>query len=192
MSSPSAQIAKRHLACFKPIKRGPRSNTILFLFPFSCLLINFFPFRYVDTNRMVAVELGASADLKAVIAKTGMKNAVTSSNVAQPGEPNDAMYLKQAEHLMKRSIFSSALMYLNLALAMNPTSKTAQSTRARCLLMMGKWEDASRAADQVLKRDKTFVKALLVKAEALYNTCDFEHALVLFHRGQVVRKPLRK
>ena len=36
-----------------------------------------------------------------------------------------------------------------------------------------------------LDRDKTFVKALLVKAEALYNTCNFEHALVLFHRGQV-------
>ncbi len=37
----------------------------------------------------------------------------------------------------------------------------------------------------MLKADKTYVKALLVKAEALYNTCNFEHALVLFHRGQV-------
>ncbi len=32
------------------------------------------------------------------------------------------------------------------------------------------------------------MKALLVKAEALYNTCNFEHALVLFHRGQVSKK----
>ena len=51
--------------------------------------------------------------------------------------------------------------------------------------MMGRWEEASEAADSVLDADKKFVKALLVKAEALYNTCDFEHALVLFHRGHV-------
>jgi hypothetical protein len=58
---------------------------------------------------------------------------------------------------------------------------------ARCFLLMGKWASASEAADVVLSKDKTFVKALLVKAEALYNTCDFEHSLVLFHRGQVRR-----
>ena len=60
-----------------------------------------------------------------------------------------------------------------------------QATRAKCFLLMGQWEKACRAADVVLVEDKAFVKALVVKAEALYNTCDFEHALVLFHRGQV-------
>ena len=60
-----------------------------------------------------------------------------------------------------------------------------QATRAKCFLLMGQWAKACRAADVVLAEDKTFVKALVVKAEALYNTCDFEHALVLFHRGQV-------
>ena len=63
--------------------------------------------------------------------------------------------------------------------------QTTQATRARCYLMMGQWALAAVAADTVLDEDKTFVKALLVKAEALYNTCDFEHALVLFHQGQV-------
>ena len=33
-----------------------------------------------------------------------------------------------------------------------------------------------------LKQDSRCVKALIAKAEALYNTCDFEHALVLFTR----------
>jgi len=74
-----------------------------------------------------------------VIAKTGMKNAVTSTNVLQPGEPNDAMYLKQAEHLMRRSIFPSALIYLNQALAMNPTSKVRESVQFSSQISFNNW-----------------------------------------------------
>jgi hypothetical protein len=58
------------------------------------------------------------------------------------------------------------------------------TTRARCLLLMGQWKSASSAADAVLDTDRTFLKAMLVKAEALYNTCEFEHALAHFHRGK--------
>ena len=48
---------------------------------------------------------------------------------------------------------------------------------------MGDWKYAEMAAEVVLDVDKYFVKAIYAKAEALYNTCQFEHALVLFHRG---------
>ena len=41
------------------------------------------------------------------------------------------------------------------------------------------------AAEIVLSDDKKFVQAIYAKAEALYNTCQFEHALVYFVRGQV-------
>ena len=61
----------------------------------------------------------------------------------------------------------------------------AQATRAKCLLLMGDWGLALESAEQVLEVDKNFVKAILVKAESLYNTCDFEHALIYYHRGQV-------
>ena len=50
---------------------------------------------------------------------------------------------------------------------------------------MGDWDLALESAEQVLEVDKNFVKAILVKAESLYNTCDFEHALIYCHRGQV-------
>lgn len=49
---------------------------------------------------------------------------------------------------------------------------------------MGQWEFAKMSAEFVLEMDKSFVKAIYPKAEALYNTCQFEHALVLFHRGK--------
>ena len=35
-----------------------------------------------------------------------------------------------------------------------------------------------------MKTDKNNVKAILIKAESLFNCCQFEHALLLFHRGQ--------
>ena len=44
--------------------------------------------------------------------------------------------------------------------------------------------EALKAAEIVMSKDKTNTNAILVKAEALYNTCFFEHALVLFHRGK--------
>ena len=56
---------------------------------------------------------------------------------------------------------------------------------ARCYLLMGNWNYARLASELVLQVDDTFVKAIYVKAEALYNTCDFEHALVLFYKGKV-------
>ena len=61
----------------------------------------------------------------------------------------------------------------------------AMATLAKCHLVMGNWEYARMAAEIVLGVDKTFVKAIYAKAEALYNTCQFEHALVYFVRGQV-------
>jgi hypothetical protein len=61
------------------------------------------------------------------------------------------------------------------------------ATLARCHLLMGNWDYARMAAEIVLSVDKNFVKAIYAKAESLYNTCLFEHALVHFHRGHVSR-----
>ena len=41
-----------------------------------------------------------------------------------------------------------------------------------------------QACEIVMSKDKNNVVAIWVKGEALYNTCFFEHALILFHRGK--------
>ena len=56
---------------------------------------------------------------------------------------------------------------------------------ARCHLRMGNWTDAMKAAEIVMSKDRKNINAIQIKAESLYNSCFFEHALVLFHRGQV-------
>ena len=51
--------------------------------------------------------------------------------------------------------------------------------------MMGNWEEALKAAEIVMSKEPKNAKAMLVKAEALFNLCQFEHALVIFYRGRV-------
>ena len=45
---------------------------------------------------------------------------------------------------------------------------------------------AQETAEKVLDADCNHVKAIFAKAESLYNTCQFEQALMLFHRGSVI------
>ncbi len=78
--------------------------------------------RYVDSYRGISVQLGGpEADLKNEIDKSGL--AHFNSYDAQPGSPTESMYLKQAEHLMKKGVTNAALGYLKQALTMNPESK---------------------------------------------------------------------
>ena len=66
--------------------------------------------------------------------------------------------------------------------------QSAMSLLADIYLKTNDWANATHAADIVLKRGKSHNKARLVKAEALFNVCQFEHAMVHFHRGMVSTK----
>ena len=50
-------------------------------------------------------------------------NAQSGAVDLVPGDPNDEMYLRQAEHLMKRGALQAAIIYLHQSLTMNPESK---------------------------------------------------------------------
>ncbi len=63
--------------------------------------------------------MGGGGDLKLAIKDSGLKN---KEEEQAPGAPNDAMYLKQAEHLIRRAQYKPALTYLMESLHMNPES----------------------------------------------------------------------
>ena len=46
-------------------------------------------------------------------------------------------------------------------------------------------KEALKPAKDVLERDDQDLQAILVKAESLYYTSQFEHALLYFYKGQV-------
>ena len=79
-------------------------------------------FRYVDSYRGISVQLGGpEVDLKEAIDQSGLLLFNASADLA--GAPNELMYLKQGEHLMKKGVYEPALIYLNQALVLNPESK---------------------------------------------------------------------
>ena len=57
------------------------------------------------------------------------------------------------------------------------------------LTISGSWEAALRAAEYVLDQVPRNSKGILIKAESLFNLCQFELALVYFHRGQTINSP---
>ena len=57
------------------------------------------------------------------------------------------------------------------------------------LTISGSWEAALRAAEYVLDQVPRNSKGILIKAESLFNLCQFELALVYFHRGQSINSP---
>ncbi|XP_040574737.1 uncharacterized protein [Lepeophtheirus salmonis] len=134
---------------------------------------------YVDSSRGISGV--PNYDLKSMIQKCGIYGQ--GPGVFSQGPLDSHVYVKQSRHLMKKGCFSSALHYLNMALRCDPTSPVIQTARAKCHLQMGNWELAQIDADAVLSENGNYLKAIFAKAESLYNTCKFEHALVLYHRG---------
>ena len=80
-------------------------------------------FRYVDAYRMISVNCDSgNDDLKSIMAKAGSK--VRSADAKEiPGEPNLVMYLKLAEHLLRKGHFDVDWVALSKNL-MIPTLKS--------------------------------------------------------------------
>lgn len=76
------------------------------------------------------------------------------------------------------------------ALDLNPDEKSALVARSKCYLLMGEPKLALEDAEAALKMDKTYIKAIYQKAEALYFLGDFELSLMFFHRGLRARPEL--
>ena len=94
-------------------------------------------FSYVDSSRMVSVNMGSGADdLRAIMAKAGAK--IKSDDRLAPGEPNLIMYLKLAEHQLKKGQFETALQSVAEAAEFSPESSLVMLTAARIHALKGK------------------------------------------------------
>lgn len=73
------------------------------------------------------------------------------------------------------------------ALELNPAEKSALVARSKCYILLGQPENALGDAETALNIDKSYLKAIYQKAEALYYLGDFEHSLMYYHRGLHIR-----
>merc|ERR1712029_544125 len=83
------------------------------------------------------------------------------------------------------------------ALDMKPDDETCLVVRAKCNLMLGNSTKALEDANQAISiaqedEGKKNIRALNMKAEALYQMGDFEMSLVFYHRGNKLRPELQE
>ncbi|XP_049772295.1 outer dynein arm-docking complex subunit 4-like [Schistocerca cancellata] len=107
-----------------------------------------------------------------------------------PEEARPGALLALGSREMRRGNLRTAIGFVHKALELNPRDKNALVCRSKCHLLMGEPQLALHDAEAALRIDKNFVKAIFQKAEALYNTGDFEHSLMFYHRGQRLRPEL--
>ena len=91
---------------------------------------------------------------------------------------------EQAAHELRQHKPEKALSYLKAGLKRDRMCIEMLELKGKCYIEMNLYREALEAADEILVglRQKKNSTALAVKASALYNLGDFEHALMSFHR----------
>lgn len=101
----------------------------------------------------------------------------------------------EGEHFVHVKQYQKAIESFTKALEMKQGDKTCLVTRSKCYLMLGNSEAALNDSEAALAQDeegKKDIRALCMKAEALYQKGDFETALVYYHRGNKLRSELQE
>ncbi|XP_067006824.1 outer dynein arm-docking complex subunit 4 isoform X1 [Anabrus simplex] len=104
--------------------------------------------------------------------------------------PGGKLHCDEAAGHVKVGNYTKALQGYNLALELNPNDKNALVARSKCYLLLGEPQLSLQDAETALKVDKSFIRGIFQKAEALYHLGDFEHSLMYYHRGHRLRPEL--
>jgi hypothetical protein len=155
---------------------------------------------YVDSNRNMAVVMG-DKELSKALKHFDREVCVEDRNT---GIVNSAMYMRQALHFGSKKQHEAAKKYLEsgepppphhvAAHFLSPDDPEVLSCLGETCLLCGDSRGAQAYALQVLAKDPRHVRAITVRAESLYSTCQvdlllpppyvqFEHGLAQFLRG---------
>ncbi|CAG5108046.1 Oidioi.mRNA.OKI2018_I69.chr1.g3611.t1.cds [Oikopleura dioica] len=95
--------------------------------------------------------------------------------------------IAEGDKLFINGKLEQALQLYNEVLERDPTDHAGLVARSRCYTQLGELELAVADADKVLAKDKLSQEAMYRKAEALFQLGRYEHALVFYHRGHMLR-----
>ncbi|CAL1526419.1 unnamed protein product [Lymnaea stagnalis] len=128
--------------------------------------------------------------------KRGRKDNDSDAGTDDPGTVGTFETLRdEGEHFVHVKQYEKAIESFTKALEMKGGDKTCLVVRAKCYLMLGNAEKALADAESALEQNedgKKEIRALNMKAEALYQKGDFESALVFYHRGNKLRPELQE
>ena len=134
---------------------------------------------YVDNNRNISVNIGTD-DLKQDMEEKGIYHVTDD-----PEGPNCEMLHHEALHHLKMKKLKQATVCAEKAQKMVQTDEDTHilTTLAEIEMKKGNYQKALKISGTILRMDKSNLRAIFVRAEALFNMCDFERALVLYHKG---------
>ena len=137
--------------------------------------------QYVDSARNISVVLD-SEDLSKDLEEGGF-----DSGKRDKCAPNSKMFHRLAKYYASKKEPGLAMEALENAqkLLDNDGNFDIMETEALLHLNMGNYIDALKSAEIILRQSKCkdSLVATYVKGQALFNICDFEHALIMFHKG---------
>ena len=140
---------------------------------------------YVDLSRNSSV----------VIDTVDLADAIKKTPGSIPESPKPEVFFNMAKNLMVKQQFEDAIKCLKLAqYAIKPADPHGPDlpisilpdvlcALARCYLKLGQFQTCLSLVQLVLIENPRCISAIWIKAESLYNTCDFERAMALFYRG---------
>ncbi|XP_076437034.1 outer dynein arm-docking complex subunit 4-like [Babylonia areolata] len=109
-----------------------------------------------------------------------------SSSSDEP-EEDFTVLRTQAAMLQRKHQYERSFKMYSRALNIRVNEDRCLVARSKCYLAMGDTDRSLADAETMLRADKTFHRALLRKAEAMYHKGNFEMALVFYHRGKRLR-----
>ena len=134
--------------------------------------------EYVDSARNISVVLGSEDLVKDFIEQGYSKSDDT-------GGPTSKTYHTEAIFQIKKKKMEKAMGTLAIAEQLSETLNfDILTTKAKTFLAMGDYRAALRTAETILCTKKNSLAAIKVKADSLFNLCDFEHSLVTYYKGK--------
>ncbi|XP_058460343.1 outer dynein arm-docking complex subunit 4 [Malaya genurostris] len=175
-----------HMSDFSD-KNATRKYRNLFNEPIDLKKRRYFDEVYTDKDRAAAVSIG-SYDIKQNLLNKRRAERHEALQLPEQADPGAILALGMRE--IKNRNLDNAVHFLSKALDMNNNDQSALVARSKCYLQLGEPAKALQDAETALLLDKTNIRAIYQKAEALYYLGQFEHSLMFFHRGLRLRPEL--
>uniref|UniRef100_A0A8D8ESV1 Outer dynein arm-docking complex subunit 4 n=2 Tax=Culex pipiens TaxID=7175 RepID=A0A8D8ESV1_CULPI len=186
-------LVRQHSEHFSEVsdnKNAPRKYRDLFNEPVDMKKRRYFDEVYTDKDRAAAVSIG-NYDIKQNLLNKRRQErheALQLPGTDTEADPGAILTLGMRE--IKNGNLDNAVHFISKALEMNTNDQSALVARSKCYLQLGEPAKALQDAETALLLDKSNIRAIYQKAEALYYLGQFEHSLMFFHRGLRLRPEL--
>ena len=141
---------------------------------------------YIDSSRNISVAFGEE-DLKENLNEQGLDTGILQE---EKGVPTSDLFHREALYHFKKKNFAHALECAARAQdLLEEVDYDILTTQADLEFQNGNYNNALKIAGTVLREKKKSWKAIYIKAECLYNLCEFEHALIMYHKGRCFFNP---